>query len=313
MSTDPDGPQRAGSAPDRALNWQTQPDRGTPEAIQLILWITRKIGYRAGRFFLPPIVLYFLLTSRHATRSSRNFLRHARGRHRIMTWEVYRHLWTYAATLHDRIFLTQGTDPRYHIATEGLALLKKALAEGHGVLLLGSHLGSFEVMRSLGESARLPLKIVMHPAEGRPVTSFLESFGNPDPRSVIWTDNPYAMLTMQAHLRSGGLLALLADRAPRSSRTWKAAFLGQEAGFPLTPFYLAARLSPSIFTFYCIHERARHYRIRIEPLPSSLLPTLEETALQIGQEYVQRLERDAHQYPMNWFNFYDFWLPPGSS
>ena len=291
------------------MNWQTQPDRGTPEAIRLILWISRKIGYTAGRFFLPPIVLYFLLTSRHATRSSRNFLRHARDRHRIMTREIYLHLWTYAATLHDRIFLTQGPDPRYHFAIEGLDLLQKALAEGSGVLLLGSHLGSFEVMRSLGESAHLPLKIVMHPAGGRPVTSFLENFGNLDPHSVIWTDNPYAMITMQAHLRSGGLLGMLADRAHRSSRTWKTDFLGQEAEFPLTPFYLAARLGPSIFTFYCIHERARHYRIQIEPLLSPPQPTLEETALRIGQKYVQRLEREAHQYPMNWFNFYDFWLP----
>jgi predicted LPLAT superfamily acyltransferase len=292
------------------MNWQNQPDRGTPEAIRLILWITRKIGYTAGRLFLPPIVLYFLLTSRQATRSSRNFLMHARGRQRIMTWEIYLHLWTYAATLHDRILLTQGPDRRYQFASEGLELLQKALAAGRGVLLLGSHLGSFEVMRSMGESAHLPLKIVMHPAEGRPVTSFLESFGNPDPHSVIWTDNPYAMLAMQAHLQSGGVLALLADRVPRSSRAWKTGFLGQQAEFPLTPFYLAARLSPAIFTFYCIHERARHYRIKVEPLVNPPQATLEEKALCIGQEYVRRLEREAHRHPMNWFNFYNFWLPP---
>jgi predicted LPLAT superfamily acyltransferase len=291
------------------MNWQTQPDRGTPGAIRLILWITQTIGYTAGRLFLPGIVLYFLLTSRPTTRSSRQFLQQARVHRRIRIWNVYLHLWTYAATLHDRIILTSGLDPRYHFVTEGFEPVQSALGRGDGVLLLGSHLGSFEVMRSLGESLSLPLKIVMHPAEARPVTAFLEKFRPQGLLSVLRTDDPYAILAMQTHLQSGGLLAMLADRAPVASRTWKTGFLGQTAEFPLTPFYLAARLAPPTFTFFCIQERSRHYRILIEPLTARAAPTIEETALGIGQEYVQRLEHQARRYPMNWFNFYDFWRP----
>src|SRR5690606_29685055 len=63
--------------------------------------------------------------------------------------DVARHIHTFAATILDRIFLLSGELHRFAIEVHGLPALVAHLDAGRGVLLFGSHLGSFEALRVL--------------------------------------------------------------------------------------------------------------------------------------------------------------------
>ena len=57
---------------------------------------------------------------------------------------MLRNFHTYAATLHDRIYLMCGRFENLNMSVDGASQLDALLAQGSGCILLGSHLGSFE-------------------------------------------------------------------------------------------------------------------------------------------------------------------------
>src|SRR3546814_1376872 len=61
--------------------------------------------------------------------------------------DVARHIHTFAATILDRVFLLGGEIERFDVTVHGVAQVHAQLDRGRGVLLFGSHLGSFEVLR----------------------------------------------------------------------------------------------------------------------------------------------------------------------
>ena len=72
--------------------------------LRVMTWISLRLGRRAGRVVLHPIAAYFLLFAPASRRASRNYLRRALGR--PPRWrDLYRHFFTFAATIHDRVYL----------------------------------------------------------------------------------------------------------------------------------------------------------------------------------------------------------------
>src|SRR5688572_15344899 len=112
--------------------------------MRLISWITQRIGYGAGRALLHPISLYFVVFSGDARPASRDYLR--RVLDRKPAWkDVYRHYHAFASTILDRVLLLSGRVSDFKLAVDGSDVVSRALADGRGLLLLGSHVGSFEL------------------------------------------------------------------------------------------------------------------------------------------------------------------------
>ena len=63
---------------------------------------------------------------------------------------MFRHYYSFASTILDRVYFLRGRFDHFDIQVHGLDGLDRMLTKGRGCLLLGSHLGSFEVVRALG-------------------------------------------------------------------------------------------------------------------------------------------------------------------
>jgi predicted LPLAT superfamily acyltransferase len=93
---------------------------------------------------------YLLLFAPASRRASSNYLRRALGR--PPHWrDLYRHFFTFAATIHDRVYLVNRRFEIFDVEVHGEDALRRLLAGGKGVFLMGAHLGSFEVIRAIGE------------------------------------------------------------------------------------------------------------------------------------------------------------------
>ena len=110
-------------------------------------------GRTAARIVLYPITLYFLIRRGPERRASRAYLQRITGR-KASLWQVAQHIHCFAAVTLDRAFLLSERFKRFDIRTYGLDELRQAWAQQRGVLILGSHLGSFDALRVL---ARVPL------------------------------------------------------------------------------------------------------------------------------------------------------------
>jgi predicted LPLAT superfamily acyltransferase len=301
---------RQQDAPGQA--WTAAPERGTDGALRLMLWILRRLGWRAGHLLLYPIAAYFLLSSPRQRRHARAYLRRALGR-RPGVLDLYRLWFAFAATILDRVFLTSGRTEGYRFAIEGLDELKAVLAEGRGCLLLGAHIGSFEALRAVADAGSpVELAVLMHEANARRAQSLANAFGGPShAAAVIPLGTTDAMLRAREVLGRGGMVGLLADRRPHGERVARPPFLGVPAPLPLGPHLLAGMLGAPVMLAFGIWQGPRRYLVRFEPFAdrAETPSRRDRAAIAAGHaaRYAARLGEICRAHPYNWFNFHDFW------
>ena len=118
-------------------DWSREPERGNTFWLRVMTWIALRCGRRVARWVLYPITLYFVLFSPKQRRHSRRYLDRVLGRQG--NWiDGYRHVFAFATTILDRVYLLGGPIDRFDIRIEGEALVDAALAEGRGAFLLGA-------------------------------------------------------------------------------------------------------------------------------------------------------------------------------
>ena len=128
--------------------WLDYRERGSRSATQFMKWLALRCGRRVARLLLVPICGYFLAFSPRARSTSRQYLALALGRPPRLA-DLWRHYFTFATTVLDRVYFIAGQFERFDIEVRGVDLLRRTLARGRGCLLLGAHLGSFELLRTL--------------------------------------------------------------------------------------------------------------------------------------------------------------------
>ena len=286
--------------------WLAQRERGTLTALRLISWITTRIGYDAGRALLHPICLYFLAFSFRARRASAGYLKRVLGRN--ARWrDVYRHYHTFASAILDRVLLLSGRIGDFELAIEGPDVVPRALANGRGVLLLGSHVGSFELCRVAGAAQPgLVVNVVMHEANAGRIATWMRELAPERAPHVIVPGQPETMLRIRDALARGEIVAMLADRPIGRSATLPVDFLGSTAHFPTGPLRVALTLDVPVVLFFGIYRGPRCYDLSFESLPTGVGDPQARLA-PLVRAYVARLEERTRASPYNWFNFYDYW------
>ena len=292
-----------------AQGWADLPERGTPTSLRLIDWIAVHIGRWAARLLLYPITLYFLISGNSARRVSYEYLKRLRGRP-THWWHVFRHFHCFAATILDRTYLLRGEFEHFDVTLHQKEILHRQLESGKGCILLGSHLGSFEVLRTLGITHDFPLKVLMDIEHNEKITRFLDNLNQEIASTVIVPDRPETLLRVKESLDAGFVIGMLGDRVSGSARTTQCQFLSAPATFPAGPILLAAIMRCSVILFFGLYRGGNRYEIQFEHFAQEINLDRDRRAGDIQhwtQRYVERLEHYVRLAPYNWFNFYPFW------
>ena len=293
-------------------HWQSRPEGGGRFAIWLIRAIALYGGRRMGRLCLYPITLYFFVRRGPERQASRQYLQRAFGRP-ATTWQVLKHIHCFAATILDRIFLLAHGEQPFRIETEGLDLLDQCVAQGRGVLLFGSHQGSFEALRAIGaRRPEMPLRVVLDKQKTPAMTELLEALAPEVGASVIDAsqDGTSITLALAEACQRGAMVALLADRGRDHETLRHAPFLGRPAPFPVGPWLLAHALQVPVMLCFGLYLGGKRYRLVFEPVAERVVIPRNQRGPALDAliaHYAARLDHYAHLAPYNWFNFYDFW------
>ena len=298
--------------------WARQRERSNRWLLRLMRWLALALGRRKARVLLHPIACWFALdrrTRRHSTR----YLGRPLGR--PAAWrDVYRHLFTFSATVLDRVYLLQERFDELRFEAAGAEHILTPFARGEGVLAFGAHLGSFEALRMIGHEKRLRVAVIMYEDNARLINETLAALAPKSELRTIALGRVEAMLAIRRWLDEGGVAGLLADRtlAVGSERSKAVAlpFFGVPALFPDGPFRLAAMLRRRVVFMAGLYRGGRDYDLRFIEIADfgklaangAVDAAARDAAIHAAMErYVATLETLCREAPYNWFNFYDFW------
>jgi len=290
--------------------WLELPERSNLFWLNTINWIALRAGRWLSCFLLYPITAYFVVFSFRTRTASRDFLSRVLG-HECGWADVFRHYHTFACTLLDRIYMFAGQGQRLDIRMHGLEVLDTYAQSGRGCLLVGAHLGSFEIIRAVGLlQSEYRIKALVY-GEGTPRITGLYQKLNPSLfKDIIYMGSVGSLVGLDEHAHQGGIIALMGDRSVHSSKRVRCEFFGEPAWFPEAPALLSRILDMPLVLFFCLHQGDGRYEVRFEHLadPPRVRRHEREAAVHnIMQNYANRLEHYCRLAPYNWFNFYDFW------
>ncbi len=301
-------------SPQRALSeWRRRPERGSQTLLRIMAWLSLRLGRASGRPVVHGIAAYFFLFAPQARRDMRHYLRRALGREPSAA-DRYRLILSFATVIHDRIFMLTGRHALFEVSVEGEAPMRELVAQGGGALLFGAHMGSFEVLRTVGSSrSGLEVAMAMYEENARKVNAVLAGTEMHDPSEIIALGQVDSMLKVRERLDRGALVGVLADRTLGDEATLPVSFLGATARLPLGPMRAAALLRRRVYFMLGLYRGGRRYHLIFEPLAdfSNTSRAARTAAIEAAvRRFGLLLEQYCRSDPYNWFNFFDFWSDP---
>jgi predicted LPLAT superfamily acyltransferase len=296
-------------APPKA-DWIRHRERGSIALLRIMAFVSRHLGRTLSRIPLYGIAIYFFLFAPSARRHSRRYLRLALGRHPSAR-DRFRQILSFATTIHDRVYLINGQFGIFNITLQGETLMLAQVDSGRGALLMGAHMGSFEVMHSLGRRRRgLQVAMAMYEENAHKINAILAAI-NPHLKSdIVPLGRIDAMLNIAERLDRGAFVGVLGDRTLGGEPVQAVTLLGERAYLPTGPMRAAAILRCPVFFMAGLYRGKNNYHVVFEPVAdfSSTPAAVRSTAVRSAIErYAAVLDRYCRSDPYNWFNFHDFW------
>jgi len=286
--------------------WLEQRERGS---IRLLAFAALLLGRRLARLVRYPVCLYFVVAAPKPRAASRKYLRRVLGRAAHFS-ELFRHFLAFGAVALDRVYLLKDRFELFEWEIFGEDVLREMNRVGRGCLLLGAHLGSFEILRALGSSKHLRIGLVMYEENARQVNAMAKAINPALAEDVISLGRFDSMLKVYERLCQSQWVGMLGDRSLDEEAQVRVPFLGQDAGFPTAPFRLALMLKRPVVLMVGLYRGGKRYELHFERLFEPREVERVDRARAVEQAvrlYAQRLEHYCRQAPYNWFNFYDFW------
>jgi len=295
-------------------DWIRHRERGSTALLRIMAFVSLHLGRTASRIPLYGIAIYFFLFAPSARRHSRRYLRLALGR-RPGARDRFRQVLSFATTIHDRVYLMNEQFAIFNITLQGENLLLAQRDSGRGALLMGAHMGSFEVMHSLGRRRRgLEVAMAMYEENARKINATLAAI-NPHLKSdIVSLGRIDAMLNIAERLRQGAFVGVLGDRTLGREPVQAVTLLGERAYLPTGPMRAAAILRCPVFFMAGLYRGRNNYHVVFEPVtdfsatPAGARNIAVRSAI---ERYAAVLDQYCRSDPYNWFNFYDFWRPQG--
>ncbi|MGH0033321.1 MAG: hypothetical protein ACQGVC_26325 [Myxococcota bacterium] len=322
MSTATSAHSPDGQAVSARPRWAAKAERGSGAALALLIRIVRSLGPRWSRALVHPVGAYFLLTDREARAASFDYLRRVLPGGAAGWRDGYRHLVEFSTSIFDRMCVWAGQDDDITLLHDGAGHFAHLPdAEGaranrlgkSGALIVGAHLGTFDMMRSICLEAEVPVRVVMYGDNAETINRFFAGL-NPGFQLDLIHIKPgahNATLEIRQAVERGDFVVIMGDRVPLAGEGAETVrFLGGEARFPKGPFTLAALIGCPLMMALAVRVGTATYRVESRPLyAGGRVPRAGRDAVvrDMTLAYASTLEDACRRHPYQWFNFFDFW------
>lgn len=306
-------------APD--LHWSGVGERGSYLGLRLLAAIYRLFGRRVCLALMAPVVAVFFLTGQAQRRASMDYLARAR-RFGLLDYEPglvtgYRHFMSFAAAALDKFAAWNGNIPVSQLGGDDGSHFTVTRKGNVGAVILTAHMGNPEVIRALADlNQRKRINVLMHTSHARHFKRLIGSAAAGSAVRVIEVTElgPETAIRLQQAVDDGEWVVISADRTPiGSTKVAWISLLGDPAPLPQGPYILASILKVPVHALFCRRTAAGH-EVVLEPFAERIeLPRgrREAAVHEYAGRFAAMIETHLRHDPLQWYNFFNFWHPPG--
>ncbi len=288
-----------------ATEWDGK-SRGTVFGFKVFVFFIKNFGIQAAYNLMHLPVPYFCLFSRKNVRGIGFYFRKRLKYSRLKTAiSIYKAYYAFGLTILDKIAISSGLRNDYTYEFDGEHLIQEALALKKGGILISAHIGNFDLAQYFFKNrlTDASISIVITDQDHADIKDYLNQYLKKDEMQfIIVKDDLSHIFEINAALAQNRIICIAGDRYLDNTKCMEADLLGKTAKFPMGPFHLGSRLKVPVLFVYVMREPKRHYHLyarRVEVKPRNAQDLLEK--------YTQNVTEIVKQYPLQWFNFYDFW------
>jgi len=290
-------------------NW-TGKSKGNSLGYKIFI-VLIKVDVRLAYFLLKPVSFFYLIFSKK--KSIKYFYSNRLGYNKVKTYvSIYINYVFLGKVLIDKIAILSGQKNQYTFNFEGEEHLHQLVQDQKGGLLLGAHMGNWEVAGELLERVDSVINILMVEAEHQKLKDLMaKTVGEKKVNIIpIKEDMSHVFGVIEA-FKNNEIVAMHGDRFVEGNQTLDFPFIGATASFPIGPMVLASKYNIPVSLVFSVKETNKHYHFfatkgKVYSFPRKEI--LKEDALRLMlNDYVQHLEKKVLNYPLQWFNYHKFW------
>jgi predicted LPLAT superfamily acyltransferase len=280
--------------------------RGTVLGYRIFIFFIQNLGVRAAYFLLYFVAFYFCFFAGKSTKSLYYYLRSRLQYSRVKSIiSIFKSYFVFGQTIIDKSAISCGLIDQFTYECDGVENITNLLDEGKGGILISAHVGNFELAEYFFEEidTRSQISLVTTDAEHENIKEYLESVGKKSNiKFILVGDDLSHIFEINAALGNGELVCFTGDRFFEGTKYLTEELLGKEAKFPAGPFVLASRLNVPVVFVYVMKETSKHYH-----LYARLAKVTHKDAQGLLKKYTESVEWMLNKYPLQWFNYFNFW------
>ena len=288
-----------------ANQWQGK-SKGTVLGHRIFVFLIRSFGLRAAYLLLYFVAFYYCLFSFESTRSSFTYFRKRRKYSFLSSClSVYRGYLAFGQSIIDKVTISSGLSDRFTFEFDGVEKIEELLALNEGGVMISAHIGNFEVaqhfMGKLMGGTRI--NVLTTDQERGEIKEYLESVtGRAPVGTILYQEDMGHIFEIHTAMSRNELICLTGDRFSPEMKKLEADFLGAPADFPMGPFHLGSRICSNVLFVYVMKESTFHYH-----LYARSVEVKKRDANDLLAKYVHSVEEMLEEYPLQWYNYFDFW------
>lgn len=281
--------------------------KGTLLGYKIFVFFIQKLGVRTAYGLLIFVACYYFICYPKNFQSIYYYLHNRLGYSKFSSFlKVYQSYFVFGQTIIDKVAISAGMRDQFTYEFDGIENLKEILTEQNGGILISAHLGNFEISERFFSELDFSFQINQVTVDGEVsvIKEYLESFSQKSTIRYIYIKEDMShIFDINKALSNNELICFTGDRYFEGSKVMTAKLLGKEAVFPVGPFLLASRLGVPVIFVYVMKEKNLHYHLYARKAEG----LKKRDAQSVLDAYVLSLEGMLKKYPLQWFNFFDFW------
>lgn len=285
--------------------WEGQ-SRGNLLGYKIFIFLLRKLDIGVAYFVLRFVAFYYYLFSYRSSQCIYRYFRWRLGYSKFKSiTNIYKSYLTLGRILIDRVAISTGMRHKFTYTHDGIEHIDELLKKNKGGILISGHVGNFEIAHYFLENRYNINKISMVTTrdEQQSILDYMDSIVEKSQLEFILVKEDMShIFEIHAAIDRGGLVVFTGDRFLPGTKTIKGELLGREAEFPLGPYLLASRLNMPVLFVYVMKESKKHYSLYARKANFKA-----RDAQGLLNEYTRSMEWIIKKYPLQWFNFFDFW------